>query len=61
VDAAVTVSLGEATADGRSVLALMGLGARKGDELTVSATGAQATDALRTVERLAADNFGESA
>ena len=60
VDAQVTVRLGEASADGRSVLALMALGARKGDELLVSATGAQATEALRTVEDLAARNFNES-
>jgi PTS hybrid protein len=61
VDAQVTVRLGDASADGRSVLALMSLGARKGDELAVSATGPQATEALRTVEDLAARNFGESA
>ena len=59
VDAQVTVRLGEASADGRSVLALMALGARKGDELRVSATGAQATEALRKVEALAAHNFTE--
>jgi phosphoenolpyruvate---glycerone phosphotransferase subunit DhaM len=61
VDATVTVSLGEAAADGRSVLALMALGARKGDELTVSATGARAAEALRQVEDLVARNFDESA
>jgi len=60
VDAQVSVRLGEATADGRSVLALMALGARKGDELVVTATGAQATEALRAVARLAADGFGEA-
>ncbi len=59
VDAKVTVRLGDAGADGLSVLALMALGARQGDELTVSATGPQASEALRAVERLAADNFGE--
>lgn len=59
VDAQVTVRFGESTADGRSVLALMALGARKGDELTVSATGAAATEALRTVETLVAHNFNE--
>ena len=60
VDAQVSVRLGEAKADGRSVLALMALGARKGDELVVTATGAQATEALRAVARLAADGFGEA-
>jgi phosphoenolpyruvate---glycerone phosphotransferase subunit DhaM len=59
VDAQVTVRFGEASADGRSVLALMALGARKGDELTVSATGPQATEALRKVEDLVARDFNE--
>ncbi len=61
VDAQVTVRFGESTADGRSVLALMALGARKGDELVVSATGAAAAEALRAVEDLVARNFDESA
>jgi PTS hybrid protein len=60
VDAQVTVRLGDASADGRSVLALMALGARKGDELVVSASGAQAAEALRTVEDLVARDFDES-
>jgi PTS hybrid protein len=59
VDARVTVRLGDASADGRSVLALMALGARKGDELVVSATGPAAAEALRTVEDLVARNFDE--
>jgi PTS hybrid protein len=58
-DAAVTVHFGESTADGRSVLALMALGARGGDEVRVTATGPQADDALRTFEEMAANNFGE--
>jgi phosphoenolpyruvate---glycerone phosphotransferase subunit DhaM len=60
VDATVTVRLGDASADGRSVLALMALGARKGDELVVSATGPAAADALRKVEDLVARDFDES-
>jgi PTS hybrid protein len=58
-DATVTVHLGESTADGRSVLALMALGARGGDEVRITATGPQAHDALRTFEEMAANNFGE--
>jgi phosphoenolpyruvate---glycerone phosphotransferase subunit DhaM len=57
VDANVTVRFRTATADGRSVLALMALGARKGDELTISATGRQAAEALRKVEHLATHDF----
>jgi PTS hybrid protein len=55
----VTVRFGDTTADGRSVLALMALGARGGDEVHVSATGPQAEDALRTFQDLAARDFDE--
>jgi PTS hybrid protein len=58
-DARVTVRFGAATADGRSVLALMALGARGGDEVHVSATGPQADEALRTFQDLAARDFDE--
>jgi PTS hybrid protein len=59
LDARVTVRFGDTTADGRSVLALMALGARGGDEVHVSATGPQAEDALRTFQDLAARDFDE--
>lgn len=55
----VTVRFGDHEADARSVLALLGLGARKGDRLTVSARGADAEEALSRIERLADDNFAE--
>ncbi|HEX6360940.1 dihydroxyacetone kinase phosphoryl donor subunit DhaM [Actinophytocola sp.] len=58
-DALVTVRFGDAKADGRSVLGLMALGARGGDEVRVEATGPQATEALRTFQDLAASNFGD--
>jgi PTS hybrid protein len=57
LDAQVTVHFGNATADGRSVLALMALGAVHGDEIRVSATGPQADVALSTVQDLAARHF----
>jgi phosphoenolpyruvate---glycerone phosphotransferase subunit DhaM len=59
LDAVVTVHFGDATADGRSVLALMGLGAKGGDEIRVSATGPAAAEALHTFQELAAADFGE--
>ena len=59
LDATVTIHFGDATADGRSVLALMALGARGGDEIRVSATGPQAGEALHTFQALAARNFDE--
>lgn len=59
LNAAVTVHFGDAEADGRSVLALMALGARGGDQVTITATGPQATEAVQTFESLAANDFGD--
>ncbi len=56
-DATVTVSFGETSADGRSVLALMALGARGGDEVTVTAKGPQAQEAVAAFRDLAARDF----
>lgn len=55
----VTVRFGDQSSDARSVLGLLGLGARKGDKLVVSARGEQAAEALRRIRQLADDNFGE--
>ena len=46
-------------ADGRSVLSLLLLGAAEGAELTVTAQGREAREALRAVEELFASGFGE--
>jgi phosphoenolpyruvate---glycerone phosphotransferase subunit DhaM len=57
LDATVTVALGEHTADARSVLALLGLTARQGDRITVTATGPQSADALAAISRLVETDF----
>lgn len=59
LDAQVTVRFGDRTADARSVLALLGLAARKGDRLTVTARGPRAADALESVHALVDSDFGE--
>jgi PTS hybrid protein len=60
IEADVSVALGDQEADAHSVLALMSLGARKGDRIEVRARGAQAAQALETVQDLVDGNFGES-
>ncbi|WP_248257362.1 dihydroxyacetone kinase phosphoryl donor subunit DhaM [Georgenia sp. EYE_87] len=45
--------------DGASVLALMGLGLEKGDEMLVTASGPQAAEALDGVTAAVAEGFGE--
>lgn len=59
LDADVVVRLGEQSADARSVMALMSLGARGGQRVTVEATGADAAEAVRRVEALAAQGFND--
>jgi len=59
LDADVSVVLGEQEADAHSVLALMSLGARKGDRIEIKARGAQATQALGKVKDLVERNFDE--
>jgi phosphoenolpyruvate---glycerone phosphotransferase subunit DhaM len=59
VDASVTVQFGGRSADATSVLALMSLGAHRGDAIDVSATGPHADEALRRVTDLAARGFVE--
>lgn len=59
LQADVRVRLGDAEADAASVLGLMGLGARKGDRVTLVASGADAGEAVRRVLELVEGNFGE--
>ncbi|MTD57510.1 dihydroxyacetone kinase phosphoryl donor subunit DhaM [Amycolatopsis pithecellobii] len=59
IEADVSVILGDQEADAHSVLALMSLGARKGDRIEVRARGPQATQALDAVGKLVEENFGE--
>lgn len=46
--------------DAASILALMGLATKQGDTVTVSATGAQAAEALEAVTRAIADGLGDA-
>jgi PTS hybrid protein len=53
----VTIQHGDHKADATSVLAVMSLAANKGDELTVTATGTQAAEAINRIQTLATNNF----
>ncbi len=62
LDARVTLAVparGRGPADARSLTAVGGLGVRCGEQVLVSASGAQATEALETMRRLADEGFGE--
>ncbi len=59
VEADVRIRFGPDEADGHSVLAIMSLGARRNDSITVEATGPQAREALDRIEALAARGFDE--
>ena len=55
----VEVTYGEKTVNAKSILAVLTLGAHKDAEITVKAEGDDAEDALKALEELVLDNFGE--
>ncbi|MFZ5619198.1 MAG: HPr family phosphocarrier protein [Pseudomonadota bacterium] len=58
-DAAINVTKDDITVGGRSIMGMLMLGAGVGSEVTISATGPQAAEAVDTLVRLIADKFGE--
>ncbi len=58
-EATVRVSKDGVVVGGRSIMGLMMLGAGPGSTVTISASGAQAQEALETLAGLIADRFGE--
>lgn len=58
-DAEITVTKGEQSVGGTSIMGLMMLAAAPGCEITVGASGPQAEDALDAVCALVDDGFGE--
>jgi phosphocarrier protein HPr len=57
--ASIKVRKGEETVSGDSIMGLMMLGAGIGSSITVSATGAQAKEALEALDALVSSRFGE--
>jgi phosphocarrier protein HPr len=57
--AAITVKRGDETVSGDSIMGLMMLGAGIGSSITVSATGAQANEAIAALDALVSGKFGE--
>lgn len=55
----VEVEKDGATAQGRSIMSLMMLGAAKGDEITIHTSGDGAEDAMTVLTALVRDGFGE--
>ena len=55
----VQVEKDGASAQGKSIMSLMMLGAAMGDEITIHAEGDAAQTALDTLSALVADGFGE--
>ncbi|MDH6269309.1 phosphocarrier protein HPr [Rhizobium sp. SG_E_25_P2] len=58
-DAEIRVSKDGMTVGGTSIMGLMMLAAGPGSTIHVAASGAQADEALATIEALIADKFGE--
>lgn len=59
-DADIAVSSGDESVNGKSILGVMILAAEKGRKLRVTATGADASDALKALKYLVeVEKFGE--
>ena len=56
----IEVTHGETTANAKSILAVLTLGAHQGAEITINAEGEDAQEALQALEELINNNFGES-
>lgn len=59
-DVTITVTKGEATVNGKSIMGLMMLGAALGDTITVTADGPDASSVMQTIQALIAVKFGET-
>ena len=55
----IEVTHGETTANAKSILSVLTLGAHKDAEIVVKAEGEDADEALKALEELVLDNFGE--
>ena len=58
-DSTISVSTAQKQVDGKSIMSVMLLAAGNGCELTLTAEGADAEDALTAISELVADKFGE--
>jgi phosphocarrier protein len=58
-DAVVTVTRGETTIDGKSILGLLFLAAAKGSRLRIQTSGPEAAPALEALTRLVDDGIGD--
>jgi phosphocarrier protein HPr len=55
----ITVTHGERSGNAKSVLSVLTLGAKQGAEVTISAEGEDAQQALDAIKELVESNFGE--
>jgi phosphocarrier protein HPr len=55
----IEVTHGENTANAKSILNVLTLGVNKGAEIIIKAEGDDAHEALKALEELVLDNFGE--
>ncbi len=58
-EASVTVHGNGQTVDGKSIMQMLMLAATQGSELRIEAEGPDAEEAVRNLEKLVADKFGE--
>jgi phosphocarrier protein HPr len=57
--AAITLTKGDKSGNAKSILGILSLGVQQDDEITISADGADETEAIAALTELINDNFGE--
>ena len=55
----ITVTHGDTVANAKSILTVLTLGVHKGNQITISAEGEDAQEALDALKELVDNNFGE--
>ena len=53
----ITLSKGEKSANAKRIFSVMGLAAKKGDELTVTVSGVDEDNAVQCIEKFLSDNL----
>jgi len=55
----IMIGKGEKNANAKSIISIMGLGIKQGESIVLKVDGPDADEAIKTLQQLVADKFGE--
>lgn len=55
----IMIAKGERNANAKSIISIMGLGIKQGESIVLKVDGPDADEAVKTLQQLVADKFGE--